>query len=209
VILEGIVTTCDAAGGMHLAAMGPEIAEEECASGRIGRLLLRPFPTSQTAANLARVPEGVFHCTDDVLLLARIVTGAPGSPPLHRPAREVCGWVLDNACQAYEFRVESADASQERMRLEARVVAVHEGRPFIGFNRARHAVVEGAILVTRLHLLGADEVARRLHELAVLVEKTGGAREREAFALLDARVADAAAGATAGGVTAVGHDRRA
>jgi hypothetical protein len=43
----------------------------------------------------------------------------------------------------------------------------------------------------------------------VLVEKTGGAREREAFALLDARVADAAAGATAGGVTAVGHDRRA
>lgn len=195
VILEGIVTTCDAAGGMHLAAMGPEVAEEECAGGRIGRLLLRPFPTSQTAANLARVPEGVFHCTDDVLLLARVVTGAAGPPPPSGPAREVCGRVLADACRAYEFRVESSDASQERLRLEARVVAVHEGRPFIGFNRARHAVVEGAILVTRLHLLGADEVARRLLDLAVLVGKTGGAREREAFALLEARVADAAADA--------------
>jgi hypothetical protein len=50
-------------------------------------------------------------------------------------------------------------------------------------------VVEGAILVTRLHLLGAEEVQRRFRELAVLVEKTGGPREHEAFALLEHRVA--------------------
>jgi hypothetical protein len=50
-------------------------------------------------------------------------------------------------------------------------------------------VVEGAILVTRLHLLGAEEVGRRLRDLAVLVEKTGGPREHEAFRLLEARVA--------------------
>jgi len=66
---------------------------------------------------------------------------------------------------------------------------VHEGRPFLGFNRARHAVVEGAILVTRLHLLGVDEVRRQLRELAVLVEKTGGPREHEAFGLLEEKVA--------------------
>jgi hypothetical protein len=40
-----------------------------------------------------------------------------------------------------------------------------------------------------LHLLGVDEVRRQLRDLAVLVEKTGGDREREAFALLEARVA--------------------
>ena len=151
---------------MHLAAMGPEVAEEESASGRIRQLVLRPFGTSQ----------------------AGVVTGT-ASPPPARPATAVRGWVLDDACRAYEFRVESVDASQERVRLEARVVQVHEGRPFVGFNRARHAVVEGAILVTRLHLLGADEVARRLRELAPLVEKTGGKSEREAFELLEARVA--------------------
>jgi hypothetical protein len=120
--------------------------------------------------------------------VARIVTGTLAMPPPCRPAEAVRGWVLEEMCRAYEFRIESADTSQERGRLEARVVRVHEGRPFIGFNRARHAVVEGAILVTRLHLLGADEVGRRLRELAVLVEKTGGPREHEAFQLLVGRV---------------------
>ena len=160
------------------------------ASGHaIEQLLLKPFASSQTGGNLLRVPEGVFHVTDDALLLARVVTGRLETPPTSRPATAVRGWVLDDACRAYEFKVVAADTSQERLRLETRVVAVHEGRPFLGFNRARHAVVEGAILVTRLHLLGADEVRRQLRELAVLVEKTGGPREHEAFRLLEEKVA--------------------
>jgi hypothetical protein len=190
-ILEGVVTTCDAAGGMHLAAMGPEVAEGDCLGGAIGRLVLKPFETSQTAGNLVRLPEGVFHLTDDVLLLARIVTGTLAEPPACRPAEAVRGWVLEEACRAYEFRVEEADRSRDRGRLVARVVKRHEGRPFVGFNRARNAVVEGAILVTRLHLLGHEEVARQLRGLKVLVEKTGGTREHEAFRLLEARVGEA------------------
>jgi hypothetical protein len=195
-ILEGLVTTVAPDGSMHLAAMGPQV-DDDFAPGPAGaggdapprRLLLRPFPSSQTAANLARVPAGVFHVGDDALLLARVVTGALEPPPPARPADRVPGWRLDDCCRAYEFEVESVDAGEARLRLAARVVAVHEGRPFRGLNRAVHAVVEGAILVTRLHLLGRDEVARRLCDLAVLVEKTGGDREREAFALLEARVA--------------------
>lgn len=191
-ILEGLVTTTDQAGAMHLAAMGPQIDAARLASSpaqAIEALLLRPFPSSQTAGNLARIPEGVFHVTDDCLLLARVVAGRLDSPPASRPATAVRGWVLDEACRAYEFKVVSADASQERLRLEARVVAVHEGRPFLGFNRARHAVVEGAILVTRLHLLGIEEVSRQFHDLAVIVGKTGGPREHEAFRLLEEKVA--------------------
>jgi hypothetical protein len=188
-IIEGLVTTTDASGGMHLAAMGPEVDAAAVASGRLERLVLKPFPTSQTAANLERLPEGVFHATDDPLLLAQVVVGGGGPMPVSRPATAVRGWVLEGVCRGYEFQVVSRDASRERIRLEAEVVAVHEGRPFAGFNRARHAVVEGAILVTRLHLLGADEVGRRLRELAVLVEKTGGPREHEAFRLLESRVA--------------------
>jgi len=192
-ILEGLVTTIAPDGGMHLAAMGPQVDDDFAvagvAEGGLQRLVLRPFPSSQTAANLARVPAGVFHVTDDALLLARVVTGTLAVPPPARPADRVRGWRLDDACRGYEFEVEEADASQERLRLTARIVAVHEGRPFRGLNRAVHAVVEGAILVTRLHLLGRDEVARRFRDLAVLVEKTAGTREREAFALLEARVA--------------------
>jgi uncharacterized protein len=188
-ILEGLVTTTDPAGTMHLAAMGPQVVPTAAYATAIEQLLLKPFSSSQTGSNLLRLPEGVFHVTDDSLLLARVVTGTLAGPPASRPATAVRGWVLDDACRAYEFKVVAADTSQERLRLEARVVAVHEGRPFLGFNRARHAVVEGAILVTRLHLLGVDEVRRQLRELAVLVEKTGGPREHEAFGLLEEKVA--------------------
>jgi hypothetical protein len=187
-ILEGLVTTTDLAGAMHLAAMGPQVDPVAASSNAIEQLLLKPFASSQTGGNLLRLPEGVFHVTDDSLLLARVVTGALAAPPASRPATAVRGWVLDDACRAYEFKVVVADTTQERLRLEARVVAVHEGRPFLGFNRARHAVVEGAILVTRLHLLGADEVRRQFRDLAVLVEKTGGPREHEAFRLLEDKV---------------------
>jgi hypothetical protein len=186
-ILEGLVTTTDAAGGMHAAAMGPFVDDADAAAGRIRRLVLRPFGSSQTAASLATRPAGVFHVTDDVLLLAGIVTGSLGTPPAARPATAVDGWVLEGACRAWEFVIEAADREGERQRLEARVVAEHVGRPFLGFNRAAHAVVEGCILVTRLHLLGLAEVERRLADLAPLVEKTGGAREREAFDLVAAR----------------------
>jgi len=188
-ILEGLVTTADPTGAMHLAAMGPKVDAAAASDAAIEHLLLRPFASSQTGGNLLRLPEGVFHVTDDALLLARVVTGTLPSPPSSRPATAVRGWVLEEACRAYEFKVTAADTSEERLRLEARVVAVHEGRPFLGFNRARHAVVEGAILVTRLHILDADEVQRQFRELAVLVEKTGGPREREAFRLLEEKVA--------------------
>ncbi len=187
-ILEGLITTMDAAGRMHVAAMGPEIDEREVLSGTVKQLILKPFDTSQTAANLATHPAGVFHLCDDVLLLAKIVAGSQALPPACRPAATVQGWILDNACRSYEFLIEQADTSGQRARLVGRVVASHESRPFVGFSRAKHAVVEGAILISRLHLLGAEEVRRRLQDLAVLVEKTGGTQEHQAFQILQSRV---------------------
>ena len=61
-ILEGLITTMDAAGRMHVAAMGPEIDEREVLSGTVKQLILKPFDTSQTAANLATHPAGVSAC---------------------------------------------------------------------------------------------------------------------------------------------------
>lgn len=184
-ILEGLVSTIDSAGSPHVSAMGPTVDDSERQAGMVRRLVLRPFATSQTAANLLRSQSGVFHLTDDVLLMARVVAGSLGEPPLSRRASRVAGFILDDACRAWEFEIDSVDDSQERLWLEARIVAAHDIRPFWGFNRGAHAVVEAAILVTRLHLLDAAEVRGQLAQLAVLVEKTGGPREREAFSLLE------------------------
>jgi hypothetical protein len=63
---------------------------------------------------------------------------------------------------------------------------VHRGfrREFIGFNRARHAVLEAAILATRTHLIPADEIREEYVKLQVIVDKTAGPRELEAMQLL-------------------------
>jgi len=63
---------------------------------------------------------------------------------------------------------------------------VHRGtrREFIGFNRARHAVLEMAIHATRLHLLPREFITSEMSRLQVLVDKTAGPHEREAMALL-------------------------
>jgi len=180
VILEGLITSCHADGSLHLAAMGPEVA----AARRLDRLVLKPFAGSRTAELLAATPEGVFHLTDDVLLLARVVTGSLTEPPAARPAEQISGWVLEDACEAFEFRIVEADTSGQRARLTAEVVASHFHRPFRGFNRAAHAVVEAAILSSRLHLLGPAEVQRQLVLLQPLIEKTASEHEREAFELI-------------------------
>ena len=172
-----------------MAAMGPEVDAAAAAAGSIRRFLLKPFASSQTAANLLRSRAAVFHAVDDALLVARVVVGALDAPPPHRPATVIAGFILDAACRSWELEVVPADTTGQRWRLDAHVVAEHEGRPFVGLSRARHAVMEGAILVSRLHLLGAEEVGRQLRLLAPLVEKTGGPREQEAFGLLEARAA--------------------
>jgi hypothetical protein len=177
-ILEGLVTTLAPSGGLHLAPMGPRVGPG------MDHFVLRPFPTSQTYHHLRTHGEGVLHVTDDVLLLARAAVGPVRPPPEHRPAERVRGWVLTGACRFYEFRVRSIDERGPRLTIEAEVA--HRGtlREFFGFNRAKHAVLEAAILATRLHLLPADEVAAEYQKLAVIVEKTGGPDELAAMAFL-------------------------
>ena len=182
-ILEGIVTTVAADGTINVAPMGP-LVEMTPSDTDWRRFVLRPFQTAQTYRNLVAHPEGVLHVTDDVLLLARAAVGALDPLPPLVPATHVRGWVLRDCCRYYEFRIAARDDSAARARLDAEVIHTERVRDFFGLNRALHAVVEASILATRLELLPRDEIAAAYRQLAVLVEKTGGPREREAFAFL-------------------------
>lgn len=181
-ILEGIVTTVDEQGGVHIAPMGPKVDAE------MKRFVLRPFQTSTTFRNLRRTAEGVLHITDDVGLLARAAVGPVRPPPDLLPATGVKGYRLADTCRWYSFRVVSLDEREQRATLIAEVVASGRVRDFFGFNRAKHAVVEAAILATRTRFLPECEVVAQFGPLKVLVEKTGGEQERAAFAALEAHV---------------------
>src|SRR5262249_54448438 len=160
------------------------------ADGALSGFLLRPYHTSRTYANLREHPEGVLHVTDDALLLARAAIGLVEPLPPLFPAVAVRGQVLAGACRAYEFRVRACDDSGERISIEAEVVHTHRLREFFGFNRARHAVVEAAILATRTAFLPLDEIEAEYRRLMVPVQKTGGPDEHRAMELLHQHLAD-------------------
>lgn len=185
-IVEGIVTSRDAGGHINFAPMGVEWGDE--------RLVLKPFLETTTFRNLQAHGTAVFNLVDDVLLFAQAAIGSPQFP--WRPAERVSGAVLEAACSWHELEVEAIDATPPRSRIDARVVYRGRGREFIGFNRAKHAVLEAAILATRVHLLPAAQIREELARLEILIEKTAGPREREAWTLLTGYVATHAVSST-------------
>jgi hypothetical protein len=189
VILEGVVTTLSPGGALNVAPMGPWIDPDL----NMNRFVLRPFHTSTTYHNLKSRGEGVFHVTDDVLLLAQTAIGqAPMPAPATRQADVIAGQILTDACRYYEFRVVELDDREERTAIVVETVAQGSQREFFGFNRAKHAVVEAAILATRADWLPMDEVLADIRKLGVLVDKTGGPRERAAFTLLHRHIHETA-----------------
>lgn len=183
-ILEGIVTTRNRDGTINVSPMGPLVDRE------LTSFLFRPFQTSRTYQNLKRERAGVFHVVDDVLLLARAAIDRIDEPPAFLQPEAVAGAVLEDACRWFEFEVASIDDSEPRTSIETRVVHAGELRPFWGFNRAKHAVLELAVLSTRLFLVSREEAETEVARLSVAIEKTAGDREQEAFDLLRRYISD-------------------
>lgn len=173
-ILEGIVTTYNADGTVNIAPMGP-LVDDSCDT-----LVLRPFNTSTTYENLLQTRCGVLHITDDVELFAQAALGSVREPSF-LPDNPL---VLANACRWFAFEIESIDDSYERTVLVAKTTTRGTIREFFGFNRAKHAVIEAAILATRLHILPSAEILGEFARLQTLVDKTGSAAEQRAFNLL-------------------------
>jgi len=177
-ILEGIVVSCDKQGGVNIAPMGPRVDRQ------LSRFVLRPFQTAQTFRNLKSTRHCVFHVTDDVLLLASAAVGQLEiSPKLARIEGFECPRLAD-ACRWFALEAESIDDAAERATVVCHVMSQGEVRPFLGFNRAKHAVLEAAILATRIGILAAAEIDREMERLAIPVQKTAGEQERQAFQLL-------------------------
>lgn len=173
-IREAVVTTIDSAGTPHVAPLG--LIEE-------GTLwILAPFRPSTTLDNLASVPFAVANYTDDALVFAGLVTGRKDWPL--SPSAQVRVPRLAEALAHAELAVAHIEDHAERPRFHCRVVHREQHAPFEGFNRARNAVLEGAILVTRLHLLPREKVDREIDYLSIAIEKTAGPREREAWSWL-------------------------
>ena len=175
-IIETIVTTTDAAGVVNIAPMGVEW------TGGDEPPVLKPFLETTTYRNVVATGVAVVNLVDDVRVFARAAISNPDYPVV--PAVAVDGVSLEGACSWRELVVRSIDSTPPRSRIETRIVHSGFRREFIGFNRARHAVLETAIYATRVHMLARDFLESELGRLQVIVDKTAGPAEHEAMALL-------------------------
>lgn len=178
-IWETVVTTRSSRGRVHIAPMGIRESEE-------GRVVLAPFRPSTTLDNVLATRVAAVNFTDDVRVIAGCLTGRPNWPT--RACERVDCVRLDGALAHRELALARIDEDGERPRLHCDVVFAANHRPFRGFNRAQAAVVEGAILVSRLHMLPAEKIDTEMKYLAIAIDKTAGPNERDAWSWLVARI---------------------
>lgn len=178
VIREAIVTTLGAGGTPYVAPMG--VRNED------GLYLIAPFRPSRTLDNLLRSGQAVINYTDDVRVFAGCHTGRRDWPTV--PAGTVRGARLAAALAHVEIEVVKWEEDALRPHIHCRELARETHAAFQGFNRAQAAVVEAAILVSRLRMLPAEKIDREVNYLRIAVEKTAGPREHEAWQWLMDRI---------------------
>lgn len=177
-IIETIVTTRGRSGDIHIAPLG--------LIQRDDRWIIAPFTPSTTFDNLKENPCAVANHVDDVRVFAGCVTGRKSWPV--KRAEKIDGAVLRSAMSHWELKVEAVEDDETRPRFVCRSVFTQGHKPWGGFNRAQAAVLEAAVLVTRLHMLPKEKVETELEYLNIAISKTAGERELEAWGWLMEKV---------------------
>jgi hypothetical protein len=80
-----------------------------------------------------------------------------------------------------ELELSSFEDDDLRPRFYCAPVYEVTHRPFKGFNRAQSAVLELAILVSRLEILPRKKIEQEIEYLTIAIEKTAGKNERIAW----------------------------
>ncbi|MDF2997454.1 MAG: hypothetical protein K0R27_3091 [Xanthobacteraceae bacterium] len=172
-IRETIISTRSADGKPHLAPLGATVIE--------GGYLLQPFRPSRTLDNLLATRVACINFTDDVRIFAALVSRNRQLPvPLAKATRIDCQRIAATLAHQ-ELEVDRIEEDEQRPRFFCRIAHSEMHRPFMGLNRAKAAVIEGAVLVSRLSMLPPEKIDREMAYLAVAVQKTAGPEEKEAW----------------------------
>lgn len=179
-IRESIITTLRDDGSAHIVPMGVH----ETTKG----LMLAPFKPSTTLDNLLRTGTATINYTDDVRVYAGGLTNHHDWPTV--ATEEITGVRLEDCLAHTEIKVHLQEDDEQRPRFYCKVQLEQMHKPFHGYNRAQSAVIELAILVSRLHMLPAEKVETEIEYLRIGLDKTAGDREQEAWGWLMDKVTD-------------------
>lgn len=170
-IIETIVTTQNKEGITHIAPMGIHVYGDN--------FIILPFKPSTTLNNFLATKVGVINYCDDVRVFSGCLTGRKDWPL--KPANNVAGKILECALAHVEVEIERIEEDELRPQLFCKALLSVNHEPFKGFNRAQFAVLEAAILISRLDRLPPEKIESEISYLKIGIEKTAGERELEAW----------------------------
>ena len=177
-INEVIITTLKQDGAVHIAPMGISYDGE--------LLCVKPFQPSTTLANLQSHKQAVINFVDDVRVFAGCLTDRYDWDTV--ATTHIKGQRLVLALSHIEVKVVDQKPDPVRPVFYCQVVHQENHVPFMGLNRAKAAVIEAAVLVSRLSMLSSEKVDSEIAYLQIAIDKTAGAHELEAWGWLMQRI---------------------
>jgi uncharacterized protein len=173
-IIETIFSTLDENGNHNFAPMGILWGDDS--------VVVSPFRSSQTYRNLLSSGHGVANLSDNVLAFVQCALYNEILPGF--PAVIVPGVVFQDACSWLELAVVAGGGSKERAEFRCRILHTGRHKDFLGFCRAKNAVIEATIMATRLAFHRRNRTVDILNQYMKIIEKTGSEMEKNAFQLV-------------------------
>ena len=177
-IFETIISTVNSQGDVHVTPFGIQMQD--------GLVVISPYKPSATLENILVTQHAVMNLTDDVRVFAGALTRRQAWSLT--PAEKVMGYRLTETLAHKELKL--VDVREDETRPKLLMDVVHEAQhlPFQGFNRAQVAVLELAVLASRLNLLAKEKVLSEMQYLQIAIDKTAGERELQAWGWLTEKV---------------------
>ncbi len=177
-INESIITTLNEDGTVHIVPMG--VRRED------NYFVIAPFKPSTTLKNLERSGQAVINMIDDVRIFAGCLTGHYDWPVVSTTV--IDGKRLEAALSHIEIEVEFQRGDDIRPVFYCSEKHQETHAPFMGLNRAKAAVLEAAVLVSRLQRLPEKKIDDEIEYLQIAIDKTASEHELEAWNWLMDRI---------------------
>ncbi|MDP3087400.1 MAG: DUF447 family protein [Methylotenera sp.] len=170
-IFETIISTVNNQGDVHVTPFGIQMEDE--------LVVISPFKPSTTLENILTTKHAVINLTDDVRVFAGALTKRQAWAL--SLTEKISGYRLTDVLVHKELKLVKVQEDASRPQLFLEVLHEVQHQPFKGFNRAQAAVIELAVLASRLQRLPKDKVLSELQYLQIAVNKTAGERELQAW----------------------------
>lgn len=177
-IFETVIVSSDNKNIPHVTPFGIRYEGEQ--------IIISPFKPSKTLNNIMTTKVASMNVTDDVRVFAGALTNR--QPWQLESTEDIKGFRLRDCLMHIELRLSAVREDDVRPQLVMTQVKKQHHRDFNGFNRAQAAVIELAVLTSRLHMLSRKKIQSELKYLQIAIDKTAGEKEQEAWSWLTEKI---------------------